>query len=150
AVIDRAGSNDLRTTHLPGLADGSVTAGLGVRAALSVDGTRVSGSAPAVMCAEGASMLLLPHGDDAVIVDVDHGVSIETPENLDPSRRCSKVTLDDATATVLVGAGDALTDLSRLLFSAEAVGMSDATTTLAADYAKERVQFGRPIAMFQG
>src|SRR5690606_24789208 len=33
---------------------------------------------------------------------------------------------------------------------AEAVGMASACTEMAAEYAKERIQFGRPIAMFQG
>jgi alkylation response protein AidB-like acyl-CoA dehydrogenase len=35
------------------------------------------------------------------------------------------------------------------VLSAEAVGMAAACTEMAAAYAKERVQFGRPIAMFQ-
>lgn len=150
AVVDAAGSDELRGRLLPGLADGSVTAGLAVTASLTITDGTVSGHAPAVLSAEGASLLLLPAGDDAVIVEVGDGVSIETPRNLDPSRRSSRVDLDGAAATVIDGGAAALLDLSRILFSAEAVGMSDATTVLAAEYAKERKQFGRPIAMFQG
>ncbi|MFP4514205.1 MAG: acyl-CoA dehydrogenase family protein, partial [Acidimicrobiales bacterium] len=42
-----------------------------------------------------------------------------------------------------------LVDLARLILSAEAVGVARECTDLAAAYAKERHQFGRPIAMFQ-
>jgi hypothetical protein len=36
-----------------------------------------------------------------------------------------------------------------VILSAEAVGMARECTEMAAEYAKERIQFGRPIAMFQ-
>lgn len=150
AVIDAAGSDDRRTRLLPGLADGSTPAGVGVTADLTIGDGTVSGSAPAVLCADGASLLVLPAGDDVVIIEVGDGTTIDTPPNLDQTRRSSKVTFDSAPATVIEGGAAVFTDLSRLLFSAEAVGMSDASTVLAADYAKERIQFGRPIAMFQG
>ena len=42
-----------------------------------------------------------------------------------------------------------LRDLARLVLSAEAVGIARECTEMAAAYAKEREQFGRPIAMFQ-
>src|SRR5690606_24999022 len=48
------------------------------------------------------------------------------------------------------GARQVLVDLFRTILSAEAVGVSRECTDLAAAYAKERHQFGRPIAMFQG
>ena len=50
---------------------------------------------------------------------------------------------------VLPGARQALVDLARVILSAEAVGMARECTEMAAAYAKERIQFGRPIAMFQ-
>ena len=45
--------------------------------------------------------------------------------------------------------GQALIDLARTIFSAEATGIARECTEQAAEYAKEREQFGRPIAMFQ-
>ena len=42
-----------------------------------------------------------------------------------------------------------LLDMSRLILSADAVGVAAECTRAAAEYAKERIQFGRPIAMFQ-
>jgi alkylation response protein AidB-like acyl-CoA dehydrogenase len=50
---------------------------------------------------------------------------------------------------VLPGARQLLVDLARVLLAAEAVGLARECTDMAADYARERVQFGRPIAMFQ-
>ena len=60
-----------------------------------------------------------------------------------------RVTLDRAQATVLAGAGHRLTDIARTVFAAEAVGGVAEVTTHAAEYAKAREQFGRPIATFQ-
>jgi alkylation response protein AidB-like acyl-CoA dehydrogenase len=50
---------------------------------------------------------------------------------------------------VLPGARPALVDLARTILAAEAVGLASECTQLAAEYAKVRQQFGRPIAMFQ-
>ena len=57
--------------------------------------------------------------------------------------------MDGATGDVLPGARRALIDLSRTILAAEAVGVARESTDLAAEYAKQRLQFGRPIAMFQ-
>ena len=59
------------------------------------------------------------------------------------------MTFDGAPAEVLPGARRALIDLARTILAAEAVGVARESTDLAAEYAKERLQFGRPIAMFQ-
>src|SRR5690606_33590083 len=59
------------------------------------------------------------------------------------------VTFDGAAATVLTGAAGLFTDLARVILSAEAAGLAQETTDMAATYAKEREQFGRPIAMYQ-
>ena len=97
-----------------------------------------------------ADVILVPVGDDVAVVDATaDGVSIETPANLDPTRRAGRVTLDGATGDVLPGARQALIDLSRTILAAEAVGVARESTDLAAAYAKQRLQFGRPIAMFQ-
>ena len=50
---------------------------------------------------------------------------------------------------MLPGARRALVDLARTILAAEAVGVARECTDLAAEYAKVRQQFGRPIAMFQ-
>ncbi|HEX4218997.1 MAG TPA: acyl-CoA dehydrogenase family protein, partial [Acidimicrobiales bacterium] len=94
--------------------------------------------------------LLVPVGDDVVIVDRSNGgVTVEVPTNLDPTRRSARVTLDGAPVEVIPGARRVLVDLARLLLSAEATGVARECTELASAYAKVREQFGRPIATFQ-
>ena len=136
--------------HLSGLADGSTAAGVALQADLRIESGRVSGSAANVLGAGLADLLVLPAGEDVVLVERSAtGVSVDTPANMDPTRRTSRVQLDGAEATVLAGARRALVDLARVVLSAEAVGMARECTEMAAGYAKERIQFGRPIAMFQ-
>ncbi|GAB3680704.1 acyl-CoA dehydrogenase [Saccharopolyspora tripterygii] len=149
AVIDAAADDATRKRLLPGLADGSVPAGIALDAELEVSGGSVSGSAPAVVGGGLAQLLVLPAGDDAVIVEVGQGSTVEVPANLDPSRRSARVTLEDAPATVLTGGSRALIDLARVILSAEAVGVARECTEQAAAYAKEREQFGRVIGTYQ-
>jgi alkylation response protein AidB-like acyl-CoA dehydrogenase len=145
ALLAEAGATD----RLAGLADGSTTAAVGLSGGVKVSGDTASGSA-IVLGAGLADVLVLASGDDVVVVDkAADGVKVEVPANLDPSRRSARVTLDGAPVEVLAGAASTLIDLARLLYSAEAVGIARECTESAAAYAKEREQFGRPIAMFQ-
>jgi alkylation response protein AidB-like acyl-CoA dehydrogenase len=150
AAISASGDEAACTNLLPGLADGSRTAAVALGATATLDGSSVSGSAGVVLGGGLANLLLIAVGDDVAVVEVnDPSVTVETPPNLDPSRRSARVTLDDTPATVLAGGAQALVDLSRVILSADAVGIAAECTRSAAEYAKERIQFGRPIAMFQ-
>jgi alkylation response protein AidB-like acyl-CoA dehydrogenase len=149
AVLAAAAPQDVQARLLPGLADGSTVGGVAVRSDVKLNGNTASGSA-VVLGGGLANVVLIKVGDDVVVVDTSaSGVSVTTPPNLDPTRRSARVTLDGANVDVLAGAGRAFTDLSRTILSAEAVGVADECTKLGAAYAKERLQFGRPIAMFQ-
>jgi alkylation response protein AidB-like acyl-CoA dehydrogenase len=150
AVIDAVGSDALKAKWLPGLADGSVCGGVALTSDITVAGGTAAGTAPAVLGGGLANVLVLPAGDDAIVVDASAGgVTIQMPKNLDPTRRCARVTLDGAAVEVIPGGRRVLVDLGRLLVAAEAVGVATECTEQAADYAKSRVQFGRPIATFQ-
>ncbi|MBK6312513.1 MAG: acyl-CoA dehydrogenase [Candidatus Microthrix sp.] len=150
AAIAASGGEAACANLLPGLADGSRTAAVALGATATLDGSSVSGSAGVVLGGGLANLLLIAVGDDVAVVEVnDPSVTVETPPNLDPSRRSARVTLDDTPATVLAGGAQALLDLSRVILSADAVGIAAECTRAAAEYAKERIQFGRPIAMFQ-
>ena len=150
AAIAASGDEAACANLLPGLADGSRTAAVALGATATLDGSSVSGSAGVVLGGGLANLLLIAVGDDVAVVEVnDPSVTVETPPNLDPSRRSARVTLDDTPATVLAGGAQALVDLSRVILSADAVGIAAECTHSAAEYAKERIQFGRPIAMFQ-
>src|SRR5438270_12873265 len=150
AVIAAGGSDELKTEHLPGLADGSRTAAVALRGDVELRDDKAYGRAGVALGGGLAGLLLVPAGDDVAVVDLSAGgVENETPPNLDPTRRSARITLDGANATLLPGGRRQLIDLARLLLSAEAVGIARECTELAAGYAKVREQFGRPIAMFQ-
>ncbi|HEX4867485.1 MAG TPA: acyl-CoA dehydrogenase [Acidimicrobiales bacterium] len=148
ALLSAVGG-DAAAARLPGLVDGSVTAAVALGGELTVEGGTASGDAGNALGGGLAQLLVAVAGDDVVLVDVGDGVTIDTPPNLDPTRRSSRVTLAGAPVTVLPGARQTLVDVARLILSAEAVGMARECTEMAAAYAKERIQFGRPIAMFQ-
>ncbi len=151
AVIAAAGDGATRKDLLPRLVDGSTVAGVGLGGEVKVKKSgKASGSAGTVLSGGLADLILVGAGDDVIVVEVSGpGVTVETPVNLDPTRRSARVTLDGAPATVISGGRRLLTDLGRVILSAEAVGIARECTESAAEYAKVRQQFGRPIAMFQ-
>ena len=150
AAIAAVAPADLAARLLPGLADGSVTAGIGVTDALSVSAGTIVGTAPSVLGASLAQLLVVTVGDDLAIVESGSaGVDVRAMNNLDQTRRSARVTFDGAVATIIPGGAQSLVDHARLLLAAEATGVARATTDMAADYARQREQFGRAIAMFQ-
>jgi alkylation response protein AidB-like acyl-CoA dehydrogenase len=150
AVIAAAGSAEQQARYLPGLADATTLAAIGTGGSVTVGGTAVSGDAGTVLGAGLASIAVVAAGDDVVVVDLrGDGITVELPQNVDGTRRAGKVAFDGATGEVLPGARRILVDVARLVLAAEAVGIARKCTDMAAEYAKERVQFGRPIATFQ-
>ena len=150
ATIDACATDQVKQQWLPGLAAGSTTAACALGGDAELRDGRAHGSAGVVLGGGLADLLLVGIGDDVAIVDArGAGVTVETPPNLDPTRRAARVALDGADATILAGARQTMLDLARLVISAEAVGLARECTEQAAEYAKVRTQFGRPIAMFQ-
>ena len=150
AVIDAAAPDEVASRLLPGLADGSAFGGIALTSDITVSGGKAAGTAQAVLGGGLAHILVLPAGDDAIVVETaGGGVTVEVPGNLDPTRRTARVTLDGAPVHVIAGGRQVLVDLARLVIAAEAVGIAVECTEQAAAYAKVRVQFGRPIATFQ-
>ena len=150
AVLAAAGPDELRKRLLPGLADGSVTGAAALGGEVALAGGTATGPAGVVLSGHLADVLLVPAGDDVLVVEKSAGgVHAEVPKNLDPSRPAARVSLDAAPATVLPGARGLLTDVARAVLAAEAAGVAAETTEMAAGYAKIREQFGRPIATFQ-
>ena len=150
AVINAAASVEVAARLVPGLASGSAFGGIALTSDITVSGGKAAGTAKAVLGGGLAHILVLPAGDDAIVVETsDGGVSVDVPGNLDPTRRTARVKLDGAPAHVIVGGRQVLVDLARLIIAAEAVGVATECTEQAAAYAKVRLQFGRPIATFQ-
>jgi alkylation response protein AidB-like acyl-CoA dehydrogenase len=151
AVIASAGDQELRARLVPGLADGSTVGAVALGGSVTLSDGAATGDAGVVLGGGSASLLLVPVGDDVAIVDIGDGggVSLEAPPSLDPTRRSVRVSLDGAPVTVMAGARRTLVDLSRVVLSADACGVARECTEMGADYAKQRIQFGRPIAMYQ-
>jgi hypothetical protein len=175
ALIARVGSAGQRARWLPGLADGTTVAGVGLAGGdvRRTDDGALDGSTT-VVGGGVAGLLVLAVGDDVALVPADaDGVTVTVPPNVDPARRTARVALTGVTvaaddgdgdgdgdgggggrgpsagAELLPGARAALDALARTLFAAEATGGARACTDSATEYAKQRQQFGRPIAMFQ-
>jgi 3-oxochol-4-en-24-oyl-CoA dehydrogenase len=150
ALIAAAAPEDLRKRLLPGLADGSLIGAAALGGDVPHADGIASGNAGVVISGALADILLVPSGDDVLVIEKAlGGVAATVPANLDPSRRAAKVQLEAARVTVLPGARGLLTGIARTVLAAEAAGVAAEVTEQASDYAKTRVQFGRPIATFQ-
>ncbi len=150
AVIAGAGGDDLQARVLPGLADGSTVGAVALGGSVTVSDGVASGDAGTVLGAASASLVLVPVGDDVAVVELPaQRVAVESPPSLDPTRRSARVRLDGAPVTVMPGGRRLLIDLARVILSADAVGVARECTEMGAAYSKERIQFGRPIAMYQ-
>ncbi|MCK2221051.1 acyl-CoA dehydrogenase [Actinomadura sp. ATCC 31491] len=158
AVIHASKRHDL----LEGLADGTLTGAVALTGTLTggraADGSlTVSGSVEPVLGGAAADVLVLPVStpDGELWVALDASAATVTElKSLDLTRAVAKVELSDAAVPaerVLEGVGDAdVRRLAAVLLGAEATGLASWCVTAAADYAKVRVQFGRPIGQFQG
>jgi hypothetical protein len=150
AVIAAAAPDDLAARLLPDLASGAKAGAVALDADVEIDAGTATGSAGVVLGGGLADMLLVAAGDDVAVIDVrGDGVTVEVPANLDPTRRSARIVLDGAPAEVILGARQVMVDLARTLISAEATGIARECTESAAEYAKVREQFGRPIATYQ-
>jgi alkylation response protein AidB-like acyl-CoA dehydrogenase len=150
AVIAAGGGSDLAGTYLPGLADGRLVGAVATTADASVIDSLITGTAESVLGAGVAQLLVVPVGDDvAVIPHPAGGVEVSVPSSVDPSRRAGRLRMQNAPCQVIPGGRRLLLDMARTLLSAEATGVARECTVQAAAYAKERIQFGRPIGTFQ-
>lgn len=135
---------------LRGLATGEIigAVGIGGSLVLGADGS-VSGDAGPVLGGTWANVLLLPTGDDLVVVDAT-SAEVNPLPSLDPTRPFAQVSCRDATPiSVLPGATAVALRVGRTLAAAEAAGGAAACTEMAVRYAQQREQFGRPIGSFQ-
>ncbi len=149
AVVTAAGPDDLQKRLLPALADGTVVGAAALGGEVTYADATATGNVGVVISGHLADVLVVPAGDDVLVIEKSVGVQADVPVNLDQSRRAARVRLDAAPATVLPGARGLLTDVARAVLAAEAAGIAAESTEQAAEYAKIRQQFGRPIGTFQ-
>lgn len=150
ALIEAVADKEVAARILPELASGEAAGGFGLGGSVTVAGGRATGDAGVVLGAGLADIVVVPSGDDVVIVDKRRGgVEVTIPANIDPARRSGRVTLQDADAEIVPGARSKLVDIARVILAAEASGVARECTEMASEYAKSRIQFGRPIATYQ-
>ncbi|MFQ6396239.1 acyl-CoA dehydrogenase family protein [Nocardia sp. KC 131] len=173
-AITTAGSPPLRALVLPAIAAGSSWATWafaephapwtldGVHTTARTDGGAIvlDGIKTAVQDAGGARWLLVTARHDGTmrsfLVDRDFpGVTVRRQQTLDPTRAFYEVRLDGVRVSADRGLDDGPADVQRLLDyasvlrCAEALGVMARMLELTVEYAKVRVQFGRPIGTFQ-
>jgi alkylation response protein AidB-like acyl-CoA dehydrogenase len=146
------------------LADGTATAAVSLTADMHAeegpDGTLVvSGTAALTLGAPDADLVILPvqSRQDTVWVVVDAAQLLLSPvDSLDITRPLSRIEADrvvvpaDRQLMELTSRGfELVADLAATLLGAEAVGIAGWAVHTAAEYARIRYQFGRPIGQFQ-
>jgi len=146
AVTDRAGAFDASAVQVTASGGGQEWT--------------LSGTVDQVVDAAAADELLVaatgPDGVSLFVVDATAAGVRRTPlSTIDLTRPVARVSLSDAPGRLLAGPdeadrviGHALTVGSALL-AVEQVGGAQHMLDLAVQYAKERLQFGRPIGSFQ-
>ncbi|MFN8036711.1 MAG: acyl-CoA dehydrogenase [Acidimicrobiia bacterium] len=157
AILEAAGGHD---EYLMALATGTSVGAVALTGALEGEetdgGVRLSGTLGVVVSAQLADVLVVPaRVDGTVCWCVLLAGEFEARElpSIDLNRRVGEVSVDVTVAPrrVLAGLHSArVRELAGLLFAAEAVGLAGWCVDTAADYAKAREQFGRPIGQFQG
>jgi alkylation response protein AidB-like acyl-CoA dehydrogenase len=121
-----------------------------------------AGAATGAVALSGARPVLGGHQADVVVVEIagswyalDAGdVHATEITSIDLSRRAAQLDLEGMQPPAdrrLDGlTSDRVRDIAAVLLAAEAIGVAQWCVDTAAEYAKVRVQFGRPIGQFQG
>jgi alkylation response protein AidB-like acyl-CoA dehydrogenase len=137
AVIERAGSDEQKSSWLPGIASGEERGA----AAFTAD------EEPVVGAADGASVLVLSAPPDGARILAPDDVSLERLDLIDTTRAYYRASADGGDD--LPGDVTAAYDVPVVALAAELVGVAQRALDMAVDYAKERQQFERPIGAYQ-
>ena len=170
----QSGDDGAKKAHLPGIASGETIAalaftepsgkwdesGITMEATKSGDGYTLSGTKSFVIDGHTANLLIVAartaNGVSLFAVDGDAAGITKTPlSTMDQTRKQAKLDFDNTPATLIGEEGkgwDVLStvlDLAAVGLAAEQVGGAQFVLEMAVQYAKDRVQFGRPIGSFQ-
>lgn len=158
-VLRHAGAAGLAASLASGDRIGAAALGTGTLTAVTVsDGLVLDGVAPPVLSGGDADLLLLAaeSATGTVWAAVDAGtagIGVRVHESADPTRPTAEITARGALVpAVRILAVDTATvrDLASVVLAADACGVAAWALHTAAEYAKVREQFGRPIGQFQG
>ena len=173
-TLIHSGDDAAKAAHLPGIASGETIAtlaftepsgkwdesGITMEATPAGDGFALSGTKMYVLDGHTADLVLVAartaEGVSLFAVDGDASGLTRTPlSTMDQTRKQAKLEFDATPATLVGTAGqgwDVLStvlDLAAVALAAEQVGGAQKVLEMAVEYAKVRVQFGRPIGSFQ-
>ncbi|EWS91253.1 hypothetical protein SSIG_01670 [Streptomyces filamentosus NRRL 11379] len=162
AVLRRAvgpGTDDLLRALAAGDRTAALALGPGTLAATPTEtGHRLDGTAPPVLSADAADLLLLPaaapDGERWFLVDAGaEGLTVRPHRSVDPTRPTAEVRADavhvPADRAVPVADPGLVRDLAAVLLAADACGTAARSLDTAVAHAAVREQFGRPIGTFQ-
>ncbi|OAH12907.1 acyl-CoA dehydrogenase [Streptomyces jeddahensis] len=157
AVLHRAGAGELVRALACGERIGAVALGTGTMTAVGDEGGYVlDGTAPPVLSGADADLLVLAaaSAQGTVWLAADAADLVVRPhDSADPTRPTAEVAADGARVSadrVLAVDSARVRDLADLVLAADACGTAAWALDTAAQYAKVREQFGRPIGRFQG
>ncbi len=169
-----SGDDDAKKAYLPGIAAGTTIATVaftepngkwdesGIEATATNDGGtwKISGTKSFVLDGHVADLILVAAKTDAgtslfAVEGAASGLTKTSLSTMDQTRKQAKLDFDGVEG-VLVGADGSgwdtlsgMLDLAAIGLAAEQVGGAQFVLEMAVEYAKVRVQFGRPIGSFQ-
>jgi len=169
-----SGDEDAKKTHLPGIASGETIAtlattepsgrwdeaGITMEAKGSGKDWKLSGTKSFVLDGHTAGLIIVAartgKGVSLFAVKGDAaGLTRTALSTMDQTRKQAKLEFADVAATLIGNEGDggrilaSVNDLAAVALAAEQVGGAQKVLEMAVQYAKDRIQFGRPIGSFQ-
>lgn len=153
AMLAAGGSDAQKSNALPALLSGEKIAAAAGNDTVTFDGNALCGSFEFVPHGGSADIFILAHPEQAWVVDRDaEGLTVETYTTMDQTRPLATVRLDSVIGEPLADTQAAIAasqPAAWITLAAEALGGAQACLDRTVAYAKERVQFGRPIGSFQ-
>jgi alkylation response protein AidB-like acyl-CoA dehydrogenase len=168
-----SGDDDAKKSYLPGMASGETIATLAITedngkwdftgielVATQKDGWVLNGHKMFVLDGHVANLIVVAartiQGVTLFAVDGDAAGLTRTPlPTMDQTRKQARLEFSDTPATLIGSEGGAEAGLSKTLdlaavaLAAEQVGGAQHVLDSSVEYAKTRIQFGRPIGSFQ-
>ena len=173
-TLIQSGDEEAKKTYLPGIASGETIAtvaftepsgkwdesGITLEATADGDGFTLTGEKSFVLDGHTATLIIVAartaKGVSLFAVDGDaSGLTRTSLSTMDQTRKQAKLEFSSTPAKLIGTEGEGWNVLSTVLdlvavgLAAEQVGGAQFVLEMAVQYAKDRVQFGRPIGSFQ-
>lgn len=173
-TLIHSGDDAAKAAHLPGIASGATIAtvafteqngrwdaeGITTEATADGDGWRLNGSKMYVLDGGAANLFIVAArtaaGVSLFAVDgAAEGITRTNLSTMDQTRKQAKVDFENTPASLIGSDGggwdvlERVLDLAVVALAAEQVGGAQECLDMSVAYAKDRVQFGRPIGSFQ-